>query len=70
MVAILRGYLEEADGGADDNLASVERRLPADTTQQQEEELDQELQTQPLLDSVRSKARTAAGILSRYRCCL
>lgn len=54
VVAISQGYLDDdAGAGADDNLAS--RRVLADDADTTQEELDQELRTQPLLDSVRSK---------------
>lgn len=64
VAATSQGYLDGAGANADGNLAS-ERLLAdydddADTAQ---EELDQELRTQPLLDSVRSK-KTAPNIRS------
>ena len=53
MVDISQGYLNGASADVDDNLAS--ELLLADDADATQEELDQELRTQPLLDSVRSK---------------
>lgn len=53
VAAVSQGYLDGAGANADGNLASG--RLLADDADTAQEELDQELRTQPLLDSVRSK---------------
>lgn len=54
-------YLDGAGVGADDNMASG--RLLAHDADTAQEELDHELRTQPLLDSVRSKT-------ARIKCCV
>lgn len=61
--AIPQGDLDGAGADANDNMASG--RLMADDADTTQEELDHELRTQPLLDSVRSKtARTIRMLCS------